>query len=867
MSESTRSDRSDFIRQIIDRDLAAGKHPDGIVTRFPPEPNGFLHIGHAKSIVLNFGLAEEYEPARCHLRFDDTNPATEDDIYVRAIQADVRWLGFDWGEHLHFASDYFEIMYGYAEVLIRKGLAYVDSSTEAEIREARGTVTTPGTPTPFRDRTPEENLDLFRQMRAGAFPDGAHVLRARIDLASPNMLMRDPVLYRIRHAHHHRTGDAWCIYPLYDYAHCLEDALEHITHSLCTLEFENNRELYDWVIEHCPVPSTPRQYEFARLNLDYTVMSKRKLLRLVQEGDVTGWDDPRMPTLAGLRRRGVTPEAIRSFCEMIGVAKADSRVDMGKLEYAIRDDLNHKAPRVLAVLRPLRVVLTNWPGAGAGAVAEDSPGDRAGTERRGEARSGPEERLEASLWPRDVPKEAVRPLPFSGELFIDAEDFAEDPPKGFRRLVPGGAVRLRHAYVIHCDEVVKNEQGEVVELRCRFDPATRSTVAGSATASGQAGALPSGAPPTGVGEGAGVGVQAGVEEGFGWKPSGTIQWVSAAHAVPCEVRLYDRLFSVPDPDQAAAQDGVADFRAFLNPDSLEVVKEARVEPWAAERARADPGTRFQFERLGYFQVDPTEVGEPGALVFNRIVTLRDSWGGGRSAAHAEGASAVQAPPLDAAGSRTGGDRAGSHRTGHVTGSGEPARPPELGPELQARADALVGEFGLSPVDAAILVRGPGDEAFYRGAVAAWAGPVDGDAGAGALANWIIHSLPPVRGGRSWEDLPFGPASLSALVALVEDGTLSSRGGGEVLEVLAREGGDPVEITRRLDLAQVSDDDALLPEVRSVVAEHSDKAAAWRAGKTGLLGFFMGQLMRRTGGKADPERARTLLEEELRSGGE
>jgi glutaminyl-tRNA synthetase len=842
MSESTRSERSDFIRQIIDRDLAAGKHPDGIVTRFPPEPNGFLHIGHAKSIVLNFGLAEEYDPARCHLRFDDTNPATEDDVYVRAIQEDVRWLGFDWGDHLHFASDYFETMYEYAETLIRKGLAYVDSSSEAEIREARGTVTTPGTPTRFRDRGVEENLDLLRRMRAGEFADGAHVLRARIDLASPNMLMRDPVLYRIRHAHHHRTGDAWCIYPLYDYAHCLEDALEHVTHSLCTLEFENNRELYDWVIGHCPVPSTPRQYEFARLNLDYTVMSKRKLLRLVQGGDVTGWDDPRMPTLAGLRRRGVTPEAVRSFCEMIGVAKADSRVDMGKLEYAIRDDLNHRAPRVLAVLRPLRVVLTNWPATG---PAVDVSGGEAG---EGDPGSGGH-LLDAPLWPRDVPREGTRPLPFSGELFIDASDFAENPPRGFRRLVPGGSVRLRHAWVIHCDEVVKNDRGEVVELRCRFDPATRSTEAGRA--------------PGGEGTPA-----EGGAEGFGWKPSGTIHWVSAAHAVRCEVRLYDRLFSVPDPDQAAAEAASpdTDFRAFLNPGSLEVVTEARVEPWAVEQARKEPGTRFQFERLGYFWLDPVADAAAGGAVFNRIVTLRDSWGGGPSSDSGGGThdTARSAPGSGSAPGREA--RANAAAAGTGMGSGEAGRPPELAPELQARADALVGEFGLSPVDAAILVRGSGDEAFFRAAVAAWPGPVEGDAGAGSLANWLIHTLPPVRAGRSWEELPFDAEAFAALVALVADGTLSSRGGTEVLDVLARDGGDPVEITRRLDLAQVSDDQALLPDVRAVVAEHPEKAEAWRGGKTGLIGFFMGQLMRRTGGKADPERARVLLEDELGSGG-
>ncbi|TVP51645.1 MAG: glutamine--tRNA ligase/YqeY domain fusion protein, partial [Gemmatimonadales bacterium] len=781
--------------------------------------------------------------------FDDTNPATEDDVYVQAIQADVRWLGYDWGEHLHFASDYFETMYAYAESLVERGLAYVDSSSEAEIREARGTVKTPGTPTRDRDRTPAENLDLFRRMRAGEFPDGAHVLRARIDLASPNMLMRDPVLYRIRHAHHHRTGDTWCIYPLYDYAHCLEDALEHVTHSLCTLEFENNRELYDWVIEHCPVPSTPRQYEFARLNLDYTVMSKRKLLRLVQAGDVSGWDDPRMPTLAGLRRRGVTPEAIRSFCEMVGVAKADSRVDMGKLEFAIRDDLNHRAPRVLAVLRPLRVVLTNWPA--------DSSHDAGGVET-----------FEAPLWPRDVPREGSRPVPFSGEFFIDRDDFAEDPPKGFRRLVPGGAVRLRHAYVIHCDEVVKDEDGQVVELRCRFDPSTRSTGDGAGTKDRAGTKDGAGTKPTGALEGADV-VAHGADpaDGFGWKPAGTIHWVSAAHAVPAEVRLYDRLFRVPDPDQAAAaaaaaageaggeagsepgdagaDGGAPDFRRFLHAESLETVVDALIEPWATQ---ADPDTRFQFERLGYFWRDP-EDGRGERPVFNRIVTLRDSWA--RVSAETSGTASPAASPAGDAASRIG-------PAGH---------PPELPPEVKARARALGKEFGIGEVDAGILARDPRDEAFYRAAVAAWDGPVDTDAGAGALANWFIHSLPPLRDGRELAALPFGPEEFAALVALVECGTLSSRGGTAVLEVLVREGGDPAEITRRMDLAQVSDDDALLPEVRGVVADHPDKAEAWRGGKSGLMGFFMGQLMRRTGGKADPERARTLLESELSAGGE
>ncbi len=784
---------SDFIRQIIDRDLSAGKHPGGVVTRFPPEPNGYLHIGHAKSIVLNFGLAEEYAPARCHLRFDDTNPITENVAYVNAIQEDVRWLGFDWGEHLYFASDYFEEMYRFAEALIEKGLAYVDSSSEEEIRAMRGTVTEPGTPSAYRDRPVEENLDLFRRMRAGEFPDGAHVLRARIDLASPNMIMRDPVLYRIRHAHHYRTGDTWCIYPLYDYAHCLEDALEGITHSLCTLEFENNREIYDWIIEHAPVPHTPRQYEFARLNLDYTVMSKRKLLRLVTEGHVAGWDDPRMPTVAGLRRRGVRPEAIRSFCEMIGVAKADSRVDMGKLEHAIRADLNHEAPRVLAVLDPLKVTITNWPGA-------------SGADPAGET-----EWLDAPLWPHDVPREGTRRLPISGALLIERGDFSDDPPKGWRRLVEGAAVRLRHGYVIRCDEVIRDADGRVVELRCRFDPATRS------------------------GEGG---------EGEGWKPTAAIHWVSEPHALPARVRLHDRLFTAANPDEPSPENPDADFRAYLNPDSLLEHAEARVEPWVGE---AEPELRFQFERQGYFWRDPVE-GTGAVMVFNRIVTLKDGWAPAREVTGQLKASLL---PLEA-------NLAGSVDRSE---SGPPA-PPELPPELQLRADALAAEFGLTPVDAAILVRDDGAEAFFREAVAAWEGPVAVDAGAGALANWFIHQLPPHRGGRPPAELPFGPGAFARLVALVEDGTISGRGGGEVLEVLAREGGDPREITERLDLIQVSDAAALLPEVRAVVAEHPEKAAAYRGGKTGLLGFFMGQLMRRTGGKADPERAKALLESEL-----
>ncbi|RMH12156.1 MAG: glutamine--tRNA ligase/YqeY domain fusion protein, partial [Gemmatimonadetes bacterium] len=538
----------DFIRAIVQRDVEAGTHGGRVITRFPPEPNGFLHIGHAKSICLNFGVAAEHG-GRTHLRFDDTNPTTEDMRFVEAIQEDVRWLGFDWGEHLYFASDYFERLYEYAEELIRKGLAYVDSQSEEDIREGRGSVTEPGVESPYRARPAEENLDLFRRMRAGEFEDGAHVLRARIDMSSPNMLMRDPLLYRIRHAHHYRTGDAWCIYPLYDFAHCLSDSIEGITHSICTLEFENNRELYDWILDHLDVPQPrPRQYEFNRLNLEYTVLSKRKLLRLVGEGHVEGWDDPRMPTLAGLRRRGVTPEAIRTFCDMVGVAKTDSRVDLDKLEYAIRDDLNRRAPRAMAVLRPLKLVIENYP--------EDR-----------------EERFEAPAFPPDVGGEGSRALPFGREIFIDAGDFALEPPPGFHRLAPGREVRLKYAYLVRCTDVVRDAEGRVVELRATYDPESRG-----------------GRAPDGR------------------RVKGTIHWVSAAHAVPLTVRQYDRLFSVPDPDDVPEGE---DFLANLNPESL-VTVEAFGEPGLADVA---PGEHRQFERLGYFVADPVD-SSPGRPVFN-----------------------------------------------------------------------------------------------------------------------------------------------------------------------------------------------------------------------------------------------------------
>ncbi len=548
----TASPSRDFIREIVDGDLAAGRHGT-VITRFPPEPNGYLHIGHAKSICLNFGIAAEFGGA-CNLRFDDTNPAKEDIEYAEAIEHDVRWLGFDWGSRHFHASDYFLRLYLWAEELIEAGKAYVDSSTADEMRSMRGTLTEGGRESAFRNRSVKENLDLFRRMRAGEFPDGAHVLRAKIDMASPNMNLRDPALYRIRHETHHRTGDTWCIYPMYDYAHPLSDAIEGVTHSLCTLEFEDHRPLYDWLMQNVSVPARPHQYEFARLNLNYTVMSKRKLLRLVEEGHVAGWDDPRMPTLAGLRRRGFTPASIRNFCERVGVAKRENVIDVGLLEFCLREDLNRTAPRVMGVLDPLRVVIDNYP-------------------------EGTSESFQSANSPDD-PAAGTRQVPFGRTIFIEREDFLEDPPKKFFRLAPGREVRLRSAYFITCTDVIKDAEGNIVELHATYDPATR-----------------------------------GGDSPDGRKPKATLHWVSAEHAVDCEVRLYDRLFKSENPEESG------NFLDDLNPQSLTVIRQAKLEPSIRS---AQPLDRFQFERLGYFCVDPDS--RDGALVFNRTVTLKDSWG-------------------------------------------------------------------------------------------------------------------------------------------------------------------------------------------------------------------------------------------------
>jgi glutaminyl-tRNA synthetase len=550
------SSAGNFVREIVAADVQAGKHRGRVVTRFPPEPNGYLHIGHAKSICLNFGLALEHPGGICHLRFDDTNPTTEDPEYVEAIQADVRWLGFDWRDRLFYASDYFDRLYEFARHLITKGTAYVDSLTADQIREYRGTLTEPGRESPHRKRSVEENLDLFARMKAGEFKDGAHVLRAKIDMASPNLNLRDPVLYRIRHVSHYRTGPKWSIYPTYDFAHPLSDAIEGITHSVCTLEFEDHRPLYDWVLTEADAPSHPQQIEFARLNLTHTVMSKRKLLELVAKGYVAGWDDPRLPTLKGLRRRGYTPEAIRAFCEHIGVAKRDGVVEMALLEHFIREDLNRRAARVMAVLRPLKVVIDNYP-------------------------EGQVEELEAVNNPED-PAAGTRTVPFSRVLYIEQEDFRENPPKKFFRLAPGQEVRLRYAYIVKCTGVVKDEDtGAVTELHCTYDPETRS---GSSQANR--------------------------------KVKGTLHWVSAAHAVKAEARLYEPLFQTNPSDVPEGEDPAS----LLNPQSLTRLTGCLAEP---SLKGADPGSRYQFERQGYFCLDPDSSADQ--LVFNRTVPLRDSW--------------------------------------------------------------------------------------------------------------------------------------------------------------------------------------------------------------------------------------------------
>lgn len=764
-------DSRNFIQQIVEDDLKHDRTDGRVLTRFPPEPNGFLHIGHAKALVINFGIAADYGGV-CNLRFDDTNPDTEDMAYVRAIKDDIRWMGFDWEDREYYASDYFDQLYEFGIKLIEDGKAFVDSLNEEEIREYRGTVTEPGRESPYRTRPVEENLDLFRRMRAGEFPDGAHVLRAKIDMTASNMLMRDPVLFRIRHSSHYRRGNDFPIYPMYDMAHPLSDAIEGITHSLCTLEFEVHRPLYDWLVDAVFDPPRPHQYESARLNLDYTVMSKRKLLLLVEEGLVDGWDDPRMPTLAAFRRRGVPPEAIRSFIEMIGVAKADNRVDIAMLEYAIRDDLNAKARRVMCVLRPLRVVITNFP--------EDEV-----------------QWSDAPYWPHDIPREGSRPMPFSREIFIERSDFQETPERNFFRLAPGSEVRLRYGYIIRCEDVIKDPNGEVTELHCTYDPETKSGMSSPARS-----------------------------------VKGTVHWVSACEALRVEVRLYDRLFRVANPD--VVPDG-GTFKDHLNPDSLEILTDCLIEPSVASAAAGD---RFQFERTGYFVVDEDSKGSKG-LVFNRTISLRDTWSRKNE-------------------SRKNEPRKSQSREGEPRGT--TPRNPLSGLDEKEIVDAerLNREFGVALSSAAMIVPDPAWMSYFESV----ASELESQDQAVAVSNWIVQEMLPAYPGQDPESSGIKPAALARLVSLQAADTISSRIAGEIFTLMLETGKDPDTLIDEKGIQQISDVDSISRLVDQVLAEFPDRVAAYRGGKTGLIGFFIGQIMQRSDGKANPKLTQTILRERL-----
>jgi glutaminyl-tRNA synthetase len=780
MSDNTPAPH-DFIHEMIRADVAAGKHGGKVVTRFPPEPNGFLHIGHAKAICIDFGIAKNFG-GRCHLRMDDTNPTMEDESYVQAIQRDVRWLGFDWGTHMYYASDAFERYYELGQKLIRLGRAYVCDLPEEEFsKNYRGTITEPGKESPFRKRSVAENLDLFDRMRKGEFKDGDKVLRAHIDMSSPNMKMRDPPLVRIKHTRHYRAGNAWCIYPLYDFAHCLEDSFEGVTHSLCTLEFESARELYDWVIRATEVPHVPKQTEFARLNLTYTVMSKRLLKMLVDGHYVRGWDDPRMPTLAGLRRRGVTPEAIREFCTRIGVSRNLSTVEMELLEHTVREDLDSRAPRAMAILRPLKVVIESM------------------------AEGAPPEMLPAPFWPAGTTpapgvKAGMRELPLTREIYIEREDFAETPPKGWRRLAPGCEVRLFYAYVITCTKVIKNEVGDIIELRAIHDPSTRGGV------------------PT-----------------PGKRVDGTIQWVSATHGKKAEVRLYDRLFCVALPGENGR-----DWLGDLNPHSLEIVN-AVVEPALADAA---PGDRYQFTRLGYFFADDDS--KPGTPVYNRTVALKDGWAKviAKEKDLALPPSSTKAKPVGL--STEGGSR--------------PSKPPPrdgTAPELSGDAKALVASHGLSETEARVISQEPALKAIFNDAMRDFPSmlkPV-----ASLLANDVLGDLH----ARKLESLPFGAKETVELVTLVADGRISTKQRKEVLAAMI-DGSvrSPLAIVTAGGMKQIANAEALGPIVDQVLAASADAVARYRAGNANVMGALVGLVMKASKGQANPKLVSELLKQKL-----
>ena len=744
----------DFLRRIVEEDLRSGKYRE-IVTRFPPEPNGFPHIGHAKSISINFGIAKDYD-GRCHLRMDDTNPTTEDTRYVEALKDAVKWLGFEWDNGIRHTSDYFPRLYEYAVELIKMGKAYVDSLNEEEIREYRGTVTSAGKRSKYAQRSIEENLDLFERMKKGEFEEGEHILRARIDMASPNMKMRDPLLYRIRHTHHYRAGNEWAIYPMYDFGHCLSDYIEGVTHSICTLEFENNRDIYNWVIDTLGLPPPrPYQHEFARLNINYTVMSKRKLLELVENGVVSGWDDPRMPTIAGYKRRGYTPESILNFCEQVGIAKANSVVDVSQLEFCIRDDLNKKVPRVMCVLDPLKVTIENYDGS---------------------------EEIDASYYPDDVPKEGGRKLPFSKEIYIERDDFMENPPKGYYRLTPEQPVRLKHAYIISCREVVKDAGGKIIEIKAEYYPESKS---GSDTS--------------------------------GIKVKSAIQWVDAKAVGAVEVRLYDRLFKNEAPE------GIED----INPDALKVVKNALVEPAVITER---PDERFQFERQGYFYADPVDYTDEKP-VFNKIVGLKDSW-----------AKKTKAP-----------ERTPKPQAKKVQVDGEVAPMSEA---EQVLFDKYTLELKLNNEIANTLARDGQLSHFYEEAISVVNSPV-------SIANIVANEVARELKDKQAAELKFSAKQIAGLVKMIDDGTISSKIAKQVFEEMAKSGESPMQIVEAKGLVQISDPAKIEPIIDEIIAKNPDNVAKFRAGNTKLLGFFVGQVLKTTGGKANPKVVNELVAEKLK----
>ncbi len=748
------SESKDFLRTIVEKDLNSGKYNE-VITRFPPEPNGFPHIGHAKSICINFGIADDYH-GHCNLRMDDTNPTTEDTQYVEALKDAVEWLGFKWENGVRYTSDYFPKLYAYAIELIKMGKAYVDSLDEEEMRLYRGTVTEPGRRSKYAERSVEENLDLFERMKKGEFKDGEHVLRAKIDMASANMKMRDPLLYRIRHAHHFRAGDAWCVYPMYDFAHCLSDYIEGVTHSICTLEFENNRDIYDWVLETLGLTSPrPYQHEFARLGINYTVMSKRKLLELVNKGYVSGWDDPRMPTIAGYRRRGYTKESIINFCDQIGIAKANSTVDVSQLEFCIRDDLNTKVPRVMCVLDPLKVTIVNYEGS---------------------------ELLDAPYYPEDVPKEGSRELPFSKEIYIERDDFAENPSKGYFRLTPDQPVRLRHAYIITCKEIIKDADGKIIEIKAEYHPDSKS---GSDTS--------------------------------GIKVKSAIQWVDIKTAKPVEVRLYDRLYSAEAPE--STED--------LNPDSLHIIKDALVEPAVITDK---PDERFQFERQGYFYADPLDYSDEHP-VFNKIVGLKDSWS---KKQHKE--------------VKPAREERKSEKKVQIDGEVAPMNAAE-----QAHFDRYTSKLKLNAEVANTLARDEHLASFYEAALKVQESPV-------TIANLVANEV--ARELKESNELKFDAAQIAQLALMIDEGTISTKIAKQVLEEMRLSGKDPKQIVEEKGLVQISDPTVIAEIIDDVMAKNPDNVEKFKAGNTKLLGFFVGQVLKSTGGKANPQVVNQLVAEKL-----